>query len=178
MLESILAAHFEKYPAMRPEDAVKLIYQNEFGPGHMIPDAQRALARLRQETAALSPDAQEALYEAIGNGLCRLNLRACMARGLPEPEINRLFCETAQAVAGDEKRFRKKLDELVRMAERDETPFLAAELDYYLILYREKGCPAVSHSPAFQAAYHPAYRVVLQKKLKDFLAGFRAQTTR
>ena len=95
MLESILAAHFEKYPAMRPEDAVKLIYQNEFGPGHMIPDAQRALARLRQETAALSPDAQEALYEAIGNGLCRLNLRACMARGLPEPEINRLFCETA-----------------------------------------------------------------------------------
>ena len=57
MLESILAAHFEKYPAMRPEDAVKLIYQNEFGPGHMIPDAQRALARLRQRAIFASMSA-------------------------------------------------------------------------------------------------------------------------
>ena len=37
-LIKILRAHAEKYPLMRPQDAVKLVYQNEFGGGHLIVD--------------------------------------------------------------------------------------------------------------------------------------------
>ena len=33
-LEQILQDHARKYPKMEPTDAVKLIYQNEFGGGH------------------------------------------------------------------------------------------------------------------------------------------------
>lgn len=34
-LYGVLCAHAARYPLMRPTDAVKLIYQGEFGSGHM-----------------------------------------------------------------------------------------------------------------------------------------------
>ena len=173
MLRDILSAHFAAYPAMRPEDAVKLIYQNEFGPGHMVDDEGKCLARLKKEMAALSPWKSEPLYESIGGGLCRLNLRPCDARGIAPEDIHRLFRDTAGSIQGDQKRFLKKLKELTAMAGADEAPFSSAELDYFLILYRERGFPAISHSDAYRAAYRPAYRVVLQKRLKDYLAAAR-----
>lgn len=174
MEQQILAEHFARYPQMEPQDAVKLLYQNEFGPGHMLPRPEKALAYLRQEMAGLAPGPEnEPLYESIGNGLCRLNLRPCAAKGIPQEEICRLFCEAVQAVQGDPRAFRKKLRALEEMAERDETPFSPAELDYYLILYEEKGRPAVHHSAAYQRAYAPAYRVVQQKRLRDYLKLLR-----
>ena len=169
MIEDILAAHFAAYPQMTPQDAVKLLYQHEFGPEHMIADEEKALRTLEKETAALSPAQNEPLYVPIGNGLCRLNLRPCLAKRIPNDFICRLFCDTARRVQGDKHRFEGHLRALSRMAEKDETPFDAAELDLFLILYREKGCPAVHHSDRYRAAYAPAYRVVLQKRLKDAL---------
>ena len=37
-LERILRQHADSYPLLQPTDAVKLIYQNEFGGGHLIRD--------------------------------------------------------------------------------------------------------------------------------------------
>ena len=42
-LALILASHAERYPLMEPTDAVKLIYQNEFGGGHLIRDEESCL---------------------------------------------------------------------------------------------------------------------------------------
>ena len=55
MIEGILLTHFERYPRMEAQDAVKLIYQQEFGPEHMIRDAAKALEKLRQEMDGLTP---------------------------------------------------------------------------------------------------------------------------
>ena len=51
MLEDILLQHFDRYPKMEPQDAVKLIYQHAFGPGHLIRDEKKAFAFLQQELA-------------------------------------------------------------------------------------------------------------------------------
>ena len=48
-LEAILKIHVKRYPLMQPTDAVKLIYQNEFGGGHLIRDEEICLNYLRQE---------------------------------------------------------------------------------------------------------------------------------
>ena len=48
-LEIILKEHAERYPQMQPADAVKLLYQNAFGGGHLIQDAQACLNNLRRE---------------------------------------------------------------------------------------------------------------------------------
>ncbi len=177
MIRDTLLTHFDRYPAMQAQDAVKLIYQQEFGPGHLIRDEKKALALLREEMAGLEPGRfpGEALYEPIGNGLCRLNLRPCLARGIGAEDICRLFCETARTVRGDRRRFQDALRELEALAEEDLTPFEAIDLDVFLIQYRDRNCPAVHHSPEYRAAYAPAYRVVQQRRLKDDLAARRRQ---
>ena len=55
-LETILFAHAGRYPQMEPTDAVKLIYQNEFGGGHLIRDEDAALRYLRQEYETVVKD--------------------------------------------------------------------------------------------------------------------------
>ena len=174
MLQDVLSAQFSAYPQMEPADAVKLIYQHVFGPEHMIRDPQKALNLLRQEMAGLEAgETKEPLYESIGNGLCRLNLRPCLQKGVPPELICQLFCATARSTQGTARALQQGLRTLSEMADADETPFDPAALELYLILYQEKGCPAVHHSDAYRAAYAPAYRVVAQKKLKDALAAWR-----
>ena len=163
MMEDILLQHFEKYPQMQAQDAVKLIYQQEFGPEHMIKDPAKALAMIRQEMNGLEPQPGEPLYEAIGNGLCRLNLRPCVERGIPAEDIARLFTETASGVQGDKKQFRQALRALQRLAEEDETPFDPVELDIFLAHY-PAACPALHHSEAYRAAYALAARRQGDKK--------------
>ena len=48
-LQEIFALHLERYPQMQPQDCVKLLYQNEFGPGHSITNENEALEWLKQE---------------------------------------------------------------------------------------------------------------------------------
>ena len=173
MLEDILLQHFDRYPQMQPQDAVKLIYQQEFGPGHLIRDQKKALEFLRQEMAGVGePLPGEALYESIGNGLCRLNLRPCKAKGFPLEDILRLFAETANGTQGDKKKFIGGIHVLQKLAEEDETPFEPVLLDIFLAKY-PKSCPAVHHSDTYRLAYRPAYRVVNQRKLKDYLKALR-----
>ena len=52
-LKAILIAHAKRYPLMQPTDAVKLIYQNEYGGGHLIQNEQACLNYLRREYADL-----------------------------------------------------------------------------------------------------------------------------
>ena len=48
-LRAILLAHAKRYPLMQPQDAVKLIYQNEFGGGHLIRDEEACLTEDKHE---------------------------------------------------------------------------------------------------------------------------------
>ena len=102
MADNILLEHFVRYPDMEPQDAVKLLYQRAYGPGHMLRDPKGALAALRREMAGLGePLPRERLYEPIGGGLCRLNLRPCIARGIRAEDICRLCLETAEGTQGE-----------------------------------------------------------------------------
>ena len=55
-LLNILKDHLQRYPQMQPQDVVKLLYQNEFGPGHLISDPLVCLNRLKDEYAYVEPD--------------------------------------------------------------------------------------------------------------------------
>lgn len=61
---------------MQPTDAVKLIYQNEFGGGHLIRDEKACLNYLCREYESVEKDASIPLCEDIGNGIVRVNLAA------------------------------------------------------------------------------------------------------
>lgn len=157
-LEKILRTHAVKYPAMEPTDAVKLIYQNEFGGGHLIKDEAGCLAYLRREYEMVEKSGQAPLYESIGNGIVRVNLAAVQEAELEE--LGRAFIRSAREHQGNLDCFKEKLEVLRRLTAEGCFGFDEQELQAYLVAYEQAGFPPVSHSEAYRAAYHPAYRIV------------------
>ena len=160
--------HLTRYPLMEPGDVVKLLYQNEFGGGHLISDSARSLAYLQQEweslPAELAAREDTPLLEDIGGGLCRLHLAPAKAGGLYTPEqINEWFVRSAADHRGSMERFLATLNWLEENAAAFPFHFEGEELQTYLAAYREAGCPMVSHSDTYRRAYHPAYRVVMHQ---------------
>lgn len=140
------------------QDHVKRLYQRYFGGGHMIADPAASLARLREECASLAPATDEALFEPIGGGICRMHLRPLLHTGLSLDTANAMFVYSANHVTPDTRAFTAALDTL---AQSDADRAWIAD-------YRAKGCPAISHSDAYRAAHAPAYRVVLDVFAKAF----------
>lgn len=159
-VESALLRHATRYPLMQPQDAVKLLYQSEFGAGHLLDDPEESLQRLRQECQTAGPDDDSPLFEDIGGGFSRLNLRAAGAKEPTVLAIHRIFAAGASKPCGSVEGFEEKLAMLLWLTEAGRLPFSLAACEHYLEQYRKQGMPAVSHSDAYRAAYQPAYRVV------------------
>ena len=164
-LMSTLQAHARQYPLMRPCDAVKLIFQNEFGGGHMIRDAESSLRFLREECMELARRAAKPLCENIGNGYSRLNLAAIDTEQISLERVNEIFVASSRERSGSVEDFVAKLDILREVAREGVFSFSMEELEKYFNEYRERGYPVVSHSATYREAYHPAYRVIDSKYL-------------
>ena len=157
-LEKILRAHAKRYPLMQPTDAVKLIYQNEFGGGHLIRDEEACLNYLRREYTSVAKDPTVPLYEDIGNGIIRVNLAAVKPEDLEQ--LGRAFIDSAAKHKGTMDRFLNKLEVLRKLANEGVFNFDTNALNAYLSEYEAAGYPAVSHSPEYRQAYKPAYRII------------------
>lgn len=165
-LTTVLRWHAERYPAMEPADAVKLLYQSTFGGGHMIHDVNSSLMRLREEMEQVPYDETAPLTESIGNGFVRVFLTAVPREKGAAELLNGLFVISSQLPGGTKVEFAEKLATL-RHLQKDEQlfQFRAEELDEYLRKYAEQGYPAVSHSVTYRERYSPAYRVVSEELL-------------
>lgn len=163
----ILQTHQQRYPQSTVVDYVKLIYQNEFGPGHLVTDEQASLARLEAEWGRLqtNPNLQDDLFEPIGNGLVRLHLRP-LGDALSLRAVNRFFVLTAEKVRGSRGGLERKLELLRGFIQGD------ASVVSFLEEYKQAGYPLLSHSEPYRAAYAPAYRVV-QSEFALFFPVFR-----
>ena len=157
-LKAILIAHAKRYPLMQPRDAVKLIYQNEFGGGHLIRDEQACLNYLRREYADLEKDPTAALYEDIGNGIVRVNLAALKEDDLEQ--LGKAFIDSAAKHKGTLDSFLNKLEVLQTLTAEGVFAFDLDALNTYLSEYKAAGYPAVSHSEQYRQAYKPAYRII------------------
>ena len=158
-LRAILIAHAKRYPLMQPTDAVKLIYQNEFGGGHLIRDEQACLNYLRREYVSVAKDPTVPLYEDIGNGIVRVNLAAVKPEDLEQ--LGKDFIRSAAEHTGTMDSFLRKLDVLKKLTVEGIFSFDSQELENYLFKYRSQSYPIVSHSEAYREEYRPAYRIIL-----------------
>ena len=170
----VLIDHVKRYPLMEPCDAVKLIFQNEFGGEHLIAEPSGTLAWLRAEWSSTPYDPGVPLIEDIGNGMVRVALGALRLTDDALRTLNRDFFRSAQAHEGRRKTFLEKLDTLRMLAEEKMFSFTRQELEAYLERYISAGCGPLSHSPAYREAYRPAYRVV--KRSFSLMALYRDLT--
>ena len=164
-LKTILISHAVRYPEMQPTDAVKLLYQNEFGGGHLVSDEAACLARLAAEYKSIEQSPDESLTEDIGNGMVRVNLRALDAHGYSISQLGDAFLRSAAQQQGSLDSFLEKLRLLRQMTGDGLLPFSAGALDLYLESYKKAGYPMVSHSNIYRAAYKPAYRIIRKSHL-------------
>lgn len=145
---------------MQVTDAVKLLYQSEFGGGHMIANPEKSLSWICAERdAGDKKDASIPVLEEIGGGICRIGLHA-LDLGLAPETLNRMFVKTADRTVGSVEGFERKLELLRDLCREGRMPFAMEELECYLSEYKKQGYPPVSHSDRYREAYRPSYRVV------------------
>lgn len=158
-LYTILLTHSARYPKIEPTDAVKLLYQSEFGGGHLISNVDACLAYLRAEWERTPFDPEAPLIEDIGGGVIRVMLSAVVDANTLE-RLGEDFIRSAANVHGTQEGFLEKLAVLRTMTAEGKFAFSLRELDEYLAAYEKAGYPAVSHSEAYRRLYRPAYRVL------------------
>ena len=174
-IRQILLCHARRYPAMQPIDAIKLLYQREFGGGHLIKDAKKSLDRLKEEFNTISKT--DALYiESIGDSMCRVYLGGADETLLPL--INEMFVLGANVKRGRRDQFAAALRELSALAAEGAMPFASPALEAVLDDYRAAGYPMVSHSDIYRESYHPAYRVMPEKYSLRLVSDALADTIR
>ena len=160
-LEQVLRRHARKYPMMQPTDAVKLIYQNVFGGGHLIKDREACLRAVQREYENTPQEQHAPLLESIGNGLVRVMLNAIDGSGYSIRQLGDDFIRSSEVHKGNLNGFLIKLDVLRKVTASGAFGFTPEELEAYLEAYKEAGYPMVSHSEQYRKAYKPAYRILL-----------------
>ena len=166
-LTEVLQYHAVRYPQMKPVDVVRLIYENEFGGGRDVSDVEESLNRIKSELLIVKSDRNMPLTEPVGDGYVRVNLAAIKDHGITPERLNEMYLKSSRVSVRNTFSFRKKLQEMEELHyEKPLFGFSGDELKYFLYDYARRGYPAVSHSPEYRAAYHPAYRVVKEEYLK------------
>ena len=158
--DDMMKWHLDQYPAMQPQDAIKLTYQNEFGCGHGLTSFADCLARIQSEHKQWGYDSSQKLIEDIGNGYCRINLKA-----IPDDEyaflaLSRLFMASANAGGGDTHSFEQKINRLPELIKNTNLTFSAAGFMNVFAQWKEERMPLPRHSGVYNDTYKPAYRVL------------------
>jgi hypothetical protein len=162
-LRSVLARQLARFPALGPQDVYKLVFQATMGSRHAGLDSAMASRWLEEETRNLGPGPAEPAVDTISadGRMVRVNLRPFLAGGGDRAALLRAFVRTAREFRGSPTDLERQLGLVARLAADGELPLPAAPLSRYFARMKAAGYPAADHSAAYEAAYHPAYRVVL-----------------
>ena len=150
-MKKILLEHWNRYPKMEVTDAVKLLYQSEFGGGHMIADPHKSLDFLEQEwraKKALSQPGKDeeeedcgnspsSIYEYIGDGMYRMHFQA-LEDNISPKTLNQMFVLSAQSKSGTTESFEEKMQLLLACCQSGELPFDEESVKSYLADYKKK----------------------------------------
>jgi hypothetical protein len=159
---AVLAAHYQTYQVLEPQDIYKLVYQRVFGPEHSVVRLSAARERLYLEVLQL-PETPTSLplLEPLSSALCRVNLQPFVQHG---GSVGRLWQNFRQTV-------REFQPGTLEDLQRTWTLFLSTpwarhyapeRLDQFRQQMATADFPPVHHSQAYAKANAPHYRVVLR----------------
>lgn len=145
---SFLQRNIKKYPHSTTSDYLKLIYQSEFGPGHLIKSKSSSLNYLIEEIESIKViNDNNVLYEYISNDFIRVNLDIYKKYNLDLCKLNTLFQETSMLI--HKNNLSKKLDILESCIgpSEDITAFRSTPVQMH-------------HSEIYKKYYDPHYRLI------------------
>ena len=162
-IKKIIMDNYKQYSELQIQDVLKLLYQNEFGCGHLVADLQTSFELLAYEWNSVEGNKDEALFEPIGNGFSRMNIRAAKHLGIPIELFYKLFIQSATKQTGIVAGFIAKTEIVKQLCASGSLPFNVSDIDEFLHKWECDGYPLFSHSDIYRKHYHPAYRVVLSQ---------------
>ena len=145
------------HPQAQPQDYIKLIFQSQFGPGHLIANPDYARNRLYDEWQQVK-DLPAEKPQDIGGGYMRLCIKGIDRQQLDE--INHAFVTAANQKSGSDEGFLKKLDLFRQMAAQGCFDFDRQRAEKAVAEYLAGGIRPTSHTEIYHRHYTPAYRVV------------------
>lgn len=162
-IDDIILKHLKYYPELTPIDLIKIIYQNEFGVGHFLPDEKRAFDFLNEEYKSIDKKINEPIIIELGNDMCRVSLNK-----INPPLLNSLFKAfvlTSRKNDGTKESFLEKIKELSNFVNDNINLFSFTYFDFEKAVdgYINSGINVLSHSDEYRTKYHPHYRVVSLK---------------
>ena len=167
-LEKIILQHAERYPQAQVKDYLKLLFQNEFGCGHLLNAPVQSLERLKKEYQEVPRGFVGPYLEDIGGGFARLHLSVLEQTSLSIETFHRIFELSAQKEFGSIFGFFGKIDALRHLCQEKRLPIQEDDLVESLELLSQKELRPFSHSADFHQNYRPAYRVI-EKKYAEIL---------
>jgi hypothetical protein len=162
---NLILTHVARYPEATLVDVYKLLHQATFGPGHLIPSKKAAREWLEQELSQLVPSRVEPLIEAIhpDGAVVRLHLRPYLAYQGASTPLLEAFIRSAEQIQGEPDVMLARwqtFDTLCREGTLNTGRFPLREISLFGQIRQREQWPAVHHSPPYEAAYHPKYRVL------------------
>lgn len=158
--ESILRAHFARYPSMQIQDVYKLVHQAAMGSEHAISSPEGARNWMGCELAKMDEGPGEPVIDPLSDDgqIVRVHLRPFVAGG-GDPEILLdAFIRTTKEYRGDVRVLKECWGVATSIGY-----YSLAEMDDYIQSMQALNYPAVHHSLTYERLYHPAYRVVCRK---------------
>jgi hypothetical protein len=157
-------AELALHPSAEIGDLYKLLYQGNFGVGHIIRSREAALSYLEEELRGLEPASAEPLLRPCNQdaSMLRVNLRPFLRDSLSTNLLVDAMLLTVRVLRPDSAVFLRSWREIGALIERGSLPFGSDRFRVFTDSLRREGYPAVHHSAAYTAAYRPAYRVVLR----------------
>ena len=163
-----VSVQMESFPESRLQDLYKSFFQDRFGPGHIINDRQSAkdyiLSELASADTLTGPRTEPCGWE--GNYV-RVNL-SVVADGLMTADqlTDALMASAKEVTDEDIVRWKAEWSEIAAIIEKEypDIPDLREEkarIDELLA----SGQYAWHHSAAYNAAYHPHYRIIASELL-------------
>jgi len=181
-LMALIKTHVQRYPEIDILDVYKLLHQAVFGPGHAIKNHKAAREWLERETEILQPAGAEPLLESVhpDGAIVRLHLRTYLAL---KGKLNKLldaFIESSKMNSGSAATMAMDWGIFEQMIVPDGE--LAGRFNPRTVTLTgqtraSQNWPASQHSPNFEFAYRPAYRVLTSPLAEALLRAQRFDFT-
>ena len=169
-VKTAVSTQLEAFPESRLQDLYKSFFQDRFGPGHLISDRQSALDYILSELAEADtltgPETEPCGWQ--GNYV-RVNLSVIPEGRMTADELTDALMASAKEVTEDDmERWKTEWAAIEAIIEKDhpDLPDFAEDKAKIGELLNA-GQYAYHHSEAYEAAYHPHYRIILKNLLPD-----------
>ena len=165
-LHAVVEAQRARYPEMEVQDWYKLLHQAAMGNRHLGVEDSLIYQYLLDEMDRIAAREQEPLVEYLSpdSAVVRINLRPFKAQGGSPDELFGAMKATWDEVVPAPEVLQDYWTELEAM---EPFPFEPDELAAYFSTRQAESFPAVHHSERYEAAYRPAYRVLLRRFIPE-----------